>query len=144
MSWQDNRRRKRAWYRHYKELCDRFAAVLREAAGREELPAERLVEVMFDFYESRKMHRKRRIAASALESMKLAAKDSGLSDCLIGAKFFARRLGPPSEEKAQDELTRVVEESSSLLRRINGMDGWTLSDIMKTDAVKKDKPEVPF
>jgi len=79
MTWQDSRRRKRVWYRHYKRLCDELMA-LQQAALKSGQPvaAEAFIKIMFDLYEQRRLHRRKRVAYSAWESFELAAKDAGL------------------------------------------------------------------
>jgi hypothetical protein len=77
MSWQDNRRRKRTWYKHYRRIAEQMVNLM---SGPEPMAAEALVIEFFKVYETYRMHGKRRIANSAWESIALAVKDTGLMD----------------------------------------------------------------
>ena len=87
MSWKENRRRKRVWYRHYRELCNELASLAAGANG-PTIPASRIIEMFFNLYERRRLHGKRRVADSAAESLKLALADSNLD----GLSFQPTRM----------------------------------------------------
>lgn len=103
MSWQDNRRRKRTWYKHYRRLCDQLVALTTAAEeSRERAPgnaapvaAEAIIKMFFDLYEERRMHKRRRVANSAFESLFLAAKDSGLTSIALTPVRYADNFGRP-------------------------------------------------
>lgn len=99
MSWKENRRRKRTWYIHYKGLAEKILAAseLKQISGLE------LLMMFYELYESRGLHRNRRIATSAFESFKLAAEDIGLGKF----EFTPRPAYPKDSYTTQTETVEV-------------------------------------
>ena len=101
MSWQDNRRRKRTWYKHYRRLCDQLVAMVNASEAvppgtpRTPVAGEAIIKMFFDLYEERKMHKRRRVANSAFESLELAAKDSGLTSIALTPARYTDNFGRP-------------------------------------------------
>ena len=94
MGWRENRRRKRTWYRHYKTLCDRLVTLIQNSQQTgAPLAAEAIIKMFFDLYENRKLHKRKRIADSALDSMVLAAEDSGLTRIGLTAAVWPPEYG---------------------------------------------------
>lgn len=100
MSWQDNRRRKRTWYRHYRGLCDTLASKINAGS----VSAVDILLMFYDLYENRRLHRRNKTAASALESLKLAIKDTGLD---TKAPVLIKTPGKGPLTNRQRELLRA-------------------------------------
>jgi len=97
MSWKDNRRRKRVWYRHYKELCEKLLALVNAGEpGSNVIAGEAIIKMFFELYESRRMHKRRRVAESAWESFELAARDSGLDKITLQPRVYTNTARPPA------------------------------------------------
>jgi hypothetical protein len=107
MSWKDNRRRKRTWYRHYKWLCDRVKELIGPYGRGESIAAEAFVRIMFELYESRRMHRRRRIATSAFESLKLACEDTGLTKIGLVPQQWVAQPRPQSKGEFEKPTPQV-------------------------------------
>lgn len=106
MSWKDNRRRKRTWYRHYHGICHDLREALSMNGGR--LTAEQLVEQLcFRLYERMRLHKKARIAESARASLSLAISDLGMSELLLSSSMYV-----PDASAGQD----VPDEPRMVLR----------------------------
>jgi hypothetical protein len=95
MSWQNNRRRKRTWYRHYRKLCDQLVGLTGASRDGTPVAAEAIIKMFFDLYEERRMHKRRRVANSAWESFELAAKDSGLTRMVLTPGVYAAGVKRP-------------------------------------------------
>lgn len=96
MSWKDNRRRKRVWYQHYKSLCDQLLAMINsKEPGSNVIAGEAIIKMFFDLYESRRMHKRRRVAESAWESFELAARDSGLDKVSLQPRVYGTNSPRP-------------------------------------------------
>jgi hypothetical protein len=95
MSWRENRRRKRTWYKHYRRLCDQLVATTNAAGAGSPVAAEAIIKMFFDLYEERKLHKRRRVANSAFESLELAAKDSGLTSIALTPTRYSENMGRP-------------------------------------------------
>ena len=111
MGWKDNRRRKRTWYRHYKDLADALRGLLAEGP----VAAEGIIGIMFDMYERRRMHGKRFIANSAYDSLRLACADAGLTQLGVQSGTGLRRPGMPGELQAPAPVRTTLEDGSSLV-----------------------------
>lgn len=82
MSWKDNRRRNRSWYRHYRQLADELQdLVIRSSREEKPIAPEAILKMFFDLFERRRLHKRRRCADSAWASIELAVKDTKL-DCV--------------------------------------------------------------
>jgi len=89
MSWKDNRRRKRVWYGYYYDVCRDVRLLIQQAqSSGVPIAAEALVKIVYDMNERRRLHKKRRVATSALESLVLAVKDSGIEKVLLMPKLW--------------------------------------------------------
>ena len=88
MGWKENRRRKRTWYKHYRELANQVADLI---AKDEYIAPEAFVMLMFQMYERYRLHGKRRIAQSAYESMYLACRDAGLTGYALQRRAYDKR-----------------------------------------------------
>jgi len=128
MSWQDNRRRKRTWYKHYRRIADEMVSLM---SGPEPMAAEALVIEFFKVYEKYRMHGKRRIADSAWESIALAIKDTGLSD--VSLHKIQHRTG--SRMPCKGQLNVVVSTPTPITTGI-------LVNVIQTN--KCVEVEVPF
>jgi hypothetical protein len=95
MGWKENRRRKRTWYRHYKQIADEVVGLVRRG-GEPQVAAEAIVCLFYELYERRRLHGKRRVAVSAFESMLLACRDAGLGDMTLQARTYAAGTRPTS------------------------------------------------
>jgi hypothetical protein len=113
MSWQDNRRRRRIWYAHYKYLADRVLALMSPPPhpdGARLVAAEALVRLLWDVYEQHRLHRNQRIASSAFDSMVLACQDAGLDRISIDPSLYpdAAGVGRPPCRGEFIERSRTV------------------------------------
>lgn len=80
MSWRENRQRKRVWYRHYRELANELKALMDAAIEQDRgIATEAILKMFFNLYERRRLHKRKRAAASAWASLELAIRDTGLS-----------------------------------------------------------------
>lgn len=95
MGWKENRRRKRTWYQHYRNLASALRALMNETRAGQAIAPEAILKIMFDAYERRRLHGKRFIADSAYDSMLLACRDEGLSDRALAPLRWARGERPP-------------------------------------------------
>jgi hypothetical protein len=77
MSWQNNRRRRRTWYRHYKAICDVIMAEI-STSHSSSFDATRVALMFFDLYERMRLHKNQKTANSARLSLELAIQDTGL------------------------------------------------------------------
>jgi hypothetical protein len=92
MSWKENRRRSRTWYKHYRRVAKAVSNLLVGSGGRD-IAAEAIVNLFFELYESRKLHGKKFIAESAYDSMLLACRDAGLDKLTLTRTVYLQR--PP-------------------------------------------------
>lgn len=105
MTWKDNRRRKRTWYKHYKSLCEELIAIMKPVQGRvgggdRALAAEGILQMFFELYERRQLHGRKRVAKSAYESIRLAVQDSGLDRWDLVPREYTDRSGRPPSYRA--------------------------------------------
>lgn len=91
MSWQDNRRRERRWYKRYKEVCDEVKSISNTAGPSSPVRASAFVDMVYRMLERSRSHKNKRIAISAYKSMELAIRDTGL----YGIRIVAREETGP-------------------------------------------------
>lgn len=84
VTWVENRRRKRTWYKHYRRLCDELIVIVKESnANSTPIQAERIMMMFFRLYEDMRLHRRASTAKSAAESLALAINDTDLNGWLL-------------------------------------------------------------
>lgn len=89
MSWQDNRRRKRVWYRHYRQLAEELSGLMqRSAMTGQPIAAEAILKMFYDLYERRRLHRRNSSAKSAYESLLLACTDTDVKRWLLRVEDY--------------------------------------------------------
>lgn len=102
MSWKENRRRKRIWYSHYRRLCDELAEKVIDQA--KPLRAQDIILMFYDTYERYRLHKRRKTANSALDSLRLAVADTGLDRIVLTPAQVAEVT--VEVERAELEATR--------------------------------------
>jgi hypothetical protein len=103
MSWKENRRRERVWYKYFRSIVDQFKRLLDSGAP---VPAEAVLGILHAANSEMRVYRNGRIADSALLSLVQAAEDSGLSAMNLSAKEKSTSMKP---ELTDDALKRAVE-----------------------------------
>lgn len=81
MSWQDNRRRKRRWYKKFDALAKGLLIRLQNPQAN----AADIMTMFFDIAAAHRLFRYNWIKNSAYESLLLAIKDNGLTDLRVTA-----------------------------------------------------------
>lgn len=142
MGWKDNRRRKRTWYRHYRQLCDELVRLVSESRRTgSPIAGEAIIQMFFALFERRRMHKRRRIAMSAQESLKLAAEDSGLTRLGLTTKWYdPAETGPNKRPPSAGEFMKPLRVKDDAGQRMGDMTIAFSSPPVREELARVDMP----
>jgi len=85
MSWQDNRRRKRAWYQRFEALSGKLKVILENP----EATAADILNMFHSYSQAMRLYKYDWIQISAGKSLELLTKDKELGNYRVKAEYIA-------------------------------------------------------